>query len=155
MNRIGLMLLALVLAGCGANPVGPPVVSSVSGTNGPLHAVAAPARLAAGGTLALTLTVSGPIQYETGCVQTLHIWAEDAKNRTVWEEPGPAIQCQALGYRTVAAGEIATFSAQWPTASQLDAGSYTLHGLFLTVLPPGAGMRVRENLPPLTIKVLR
>lgn len=154
-NRLGLALLVLVLAGCGANPGGSPVVSTVSGTNGPLHAVAAPARLSAGGTVQLSVTVSGPIQYETGCVQTLHVWAEDAKSKTVWEEPVPAIQCQALGYKTLAAGETATFSAQWPTSSQVDAGSYTLHGLFLTVLPPGAGMRVRENLPPLTIEILR
>jgi hypothetical protein len=52
------------------------------------------------------------------------------------------------------AGETATFTADWPTSSTLAPGSYTLHGLFLVVLPMGAAMRVRENLAPLTIQIL-
>ena len=148
-------MLTLVLASCGSQVHSRPAITTVSGTNGPFYAVAAPATVTAGETVQLTLTASGPIQYETGCVQTLHVWAENSKNQTVWEEPVPAIQCQALGYKILGAGETATFNAQWPTSSQLDAGSYSLHGLFLTVLPPGAGMRVRENLPALTIEVLR
>jgi len=60
----------------------------------------------------------------------------------------------AFGHKLLNAGETATFTADWPTSSQLSPGSYTIHGLFLTVLPMGAGMRVRENLPPLTVQVL-
>jgi hypothetical protein len=115
--------------------------------------MAAPARLAAGGTVHLTLTVSGPIQYQAACVQTLQIWAEDVNHQQVWMQPVPEIACMAIAYKTLAAGETASFSADWPTSSDLKAGSYTLHGLFLTVLPPGAGARVRENLPPLTIQI--
>src|SRR5438477_134312 len=37
----------------------------------------------------------------------------------------------------------------------LAAGTYTVHGLFLVVLPMGAGARVRENLPPLAIQISR
>jgi len=153
MRRLGLIVLALALAGCGAQAAGPVGPPSVSGTNGPFHAEASPARLQAGGTVHLTLTVTGPIQYEAACVQTLHIWAEDSQHQQVWNEPGPAIQCMAIGYRTLATGETATFTAYWPTSSELAPGTYTLHGLFLTVLPSGAGARVRENLPPLAIQI--
>jgi hypothetical protein len=155
-KRFGLLFLALVLVGCGAqahDPGTPPVPTNVSATSGPLHVQATPARLVAGGTVHLSLTVNGPIQYEVGCVQTLHIWAEDGQHQQVWQEPVPAVMCMAYGYKTLAAGETATFAADWPTSSGLAAGSYTLHGLFLTVLPPGAGARVRENLPPLTVEI--
>jgi hypothetical protein len=157
MNRSWLLLLvALVIAGCGAQAAGPGPSPSgtVSGTNGPFQAMASPSQLAAGGTVHLTLTVTGPIDYEIGCVQTLHIWAEDAQHQQVWQEPVPAVMCMAYGQKQLTAGETAIFTADWPTSSQLAPGAYTLHGLFLTVLPMGAGMRVRENLPPLSIQIL-
>jgi len=154
MERVLLLLVALLVGGCGAQAAGPDPSGTVSGRNGPFHAQAAPAALVAGGTVHLTLTVTGPIDYEIGCVQTLHIWAEDSQRQTVWEQPVPAIMCMALGHKQLAAGETATFTADWPSSSQLAPGTYTLHGLFLTVLPMGAGARVRENLPPLSIQIL-
>jgi hypothetical protein len=153
MRRIGLIVLALALTGCGAQAQVPVAPASVAGTNGPFHAQASPSRVRAGETVHLTLTVTGPIQYEAACVQTLHIWAEDSQHQQVWSQPVPAIQCMALAYRTLAAGQTAIFTADWPTSRQLVPGTYTLHGLFLTVLPPGAGARVRENLPPLPIQI--
>ena len=154
MERIGALLLALLFAGCVAHAAGPGASGTVSGTNGPFAAQASPAQLTAGGTVHLTLTVTGPIDYEIGCVQTLHIWAEDSQRQTIWEQPVPAIQCMAFGHKVLAAGEHAAFTADWPTSSKLAPGSYTLHGLFRVVLPMGAGARVRENLPPLTIQIL-
>ena len=160
MERIWPLFVALIVAGCGAQAAGPgpsPTPSpsgTVSGTNGPFQAQAAPASLAAGGTVHLKLTVTGPIDYEIGCVQTLHIWAEDSQRQQVWQEPVPAIMCMAFGHKQLSANETATFTADWPISSQLAPGSYTLHGLFLTVLPMGAQARVRENLPPLSIQIL-
>jgi hypothetical protein len=60
----------------------------------------------------------------------------------------------AFGHKQLAAGETATFTADWPTSSRLAPGTYTLHGLFRTVLPMGAGARVHENLPSLSIQIL-
>jgi len=160
MKRLSMLLLALVLAGCGGRVAGPgssPTPSptdTVSETNGPFYTEASPARLAAGGTVHLTLTVTGPIDYEIGCVQTLHIWAEDSQRQTIWQEPVPEIQCMALGHKVLASGDTATFTADWPTSSTLAPASYTLHGLFLVVLPRGAAARVRENLAPLTIRIV-
>jgi hypothetical protein len=148
-----MMLLAIVLAGCGAQAAGSGAGGTVSGTNGPYYAEATPARLAAGDGVHLTLTVTGPIDYQIGCVQTLHIWSEDSQHLQVWAQPVPAIQCMAFGHKTLAAGETATFTADWPTSTKLAAGTYTVHGLFLVVLPEGAGARVRENLPPLAIQI--
>jgi len=147
--------VTLALTGCGAQSGTSPAASTVSRTNGTFHAEATPATVSAGQTVHLTLTVTGPIRYEAACVQTLHIWAEDGRQQQVWSEPVPEIQCMAIAYKTLAAGETATFTADWPTSPHLPAGSYSLHGLFLTALPPGAGMRVRENLPPLPIQISR
>ena len=159
MKRLAMLLLALLLAACGARAAGPgssptpTPTDTVSGTNGPFYAEASPARLAAGGTVHLTLTVTGPIDYEIGCVQTLHIWAEDSQRQTIWQQPVPEVQCMAIGHKVLPAGDTATFTADWPTSSKLAPGSYTLHGLFLVVLPRGAAARVRENLAPLTIQI--
>jgi hypothetical protein len=157
MIRLRWLVLSLALASCGSQlcegcaEVAP--TPSVYGTNGPFHAVASPARLPAGRTVHLSLRVDGPIQYEATCVQTLQIWAEDSHGQTIWSLPIPQYDCVGITFRTVPAGESATFKADWPTSSQLAPEGYTLHGLFLTVLPPGA-MRVRENLPPLTIQIV-
>ncbi len=155
MKRFWLLLVTLAVAGCGAQAAGPgpSPTGTVSGTNGPFYAEASPAKLAAGGTVHLTLTVTGPIDYEIGCVQTLHIWAEDSQRHQVWQEPVPAVMCMAIGHRVLAAGETATFTADWPTSTTLAPGFYTLHGLFLVVLPMGAAARVRENLAPLRIQI--
>jgi hypothetical protein len=154
MERVLLLLIALLIGGCGAQAAGPGTSGTVSGTNGPFQAQATPASLRAGGTVHLTLTVTGPIDYEIGCVQTLHIWAEDSQRQKIWEQPVPAIMCMAIGHKQLGAGETAILTADWPTSSQLTPGTYTLHGLFRTVLPMGAGARVRENLPALSIQIL-
>ena len=154
MQRIGLLLVALAVAGCGAQAAGPGPSGTGTATNGPFQATVAPASLPPGATVHLTLTVTGPIEYEVGCVQTLHIWADDSQRQQVWQQPVPAIQCMAFGTKRLAAGETAVFTADWPTASRLAPGTYTLHGLFLVALPRGAAARVRENLPPLSVQIL-
>ncbi|MEO9006866.1 MAG: hypothetical protein ABI401_07110 [Candidatus Dormibacter sp.] len=147
-----LFVTAIVLAGCGAQVAGPGTVpTTVTATAGQFHAEASPARLAPGGTVQVSFTVTGPIDYEVGCVQTLHIWALDGQGTQVWAEPVPAIMCMAYGHKVLGSQETAVFKAEWPTSSTLAPGAYTIHGLFLTVLPPGAGARVRENLPPLSV----
>jgi hypothetical protein len=147
--RLKLLLLALLLAGCGGQADG----GSTGGTTGNLTVQASPSRLHAGGTVNLTATVTGPADYEAACVQTVHFWALNTEGAQVWEEPVPAIACMAIGYRHLAAGETASFTAAWPTSPGIAKGSYSIHGLFLFQRAPGAVMRVRENLPPVTVEI--
>jgi hypothetical protein len=79
----------------------------------------------------LAATVTGPADYESVCVQTVHFWALDVSGNQVWAEPVPMIACMAIGYRHLRAGETATFQAAWPTSPQLARGTYSIHGLFL------------------------
>jgi len=143
-------VLVILLAGCGAQAAAP---SSVAASAGPFHSEATPASLAAGSNVHYKLVVRGPIQYLAGCAHTFTVWAEDSRGQQVWAEPQPQFDCFAIVTRSLAAGDSTSLEADWPTSPTLAAGRYTIHGLFLTVLPPGAGARVRENVPPLTIQV--
>lgn len=137
-------LAALLLAACGqvqADP-GPSIEP------GHLTLVASPNRLSPGGAVHATVTVSGPADYEAACVQTVRIWVVDSQFHRVWTEPAPEVTCMAIINKHLAAGETASFQADWPTAPSLAPGRYSIHGLFLFTLPPGAGARVAENLPP-------
>jgi hypothetical protein len=146
--------MALLLAACGASSgPGSPHPAQVQATVGNLQVTAAPARPQPGETVTVNLDVTGPADYEAACVQTLHIWAVDASGRQVWEQPVPEIQCMAIASKHLGDGEIAHFQAQWPVASGTTAGAYSVHGLFLYTLRPGAGTRVRENLPVVAIQV--
>lgn len=152
------LLAAALLAGCGAQAAGtssPAPSSRVTASSGQFRAEAAPARLAAGGNVHYRLVVKGPVDYEAGCAHTLTVWAEDAGSRQVWSPPVPQFDCLAIMNRSLGPGETARFDVDWPTSPTLPAGRYTIHGLFLVALPPGAGARVRENLPPLQIEITR
>src|SRR2546428_8134568 len=62
-NRIVMLLLATVLAGCGAQAAGPGAGDTVSGTSGPFHPEATPARLAPRETVHLLPALTGPLDY--------------------------------------------------------------------------------------------
>jgi hypothetical protein len=156
--RQAIFALALLLAGCGgqvAGPSSPTGSSNVSATRGQFRAEARPGNLVAGGNVHYTLTVTGPIRYEAGCAHTLTVWVVDSQNREVWTPLVPQFDCFAIMNKSLQPGETASLEVDWPTSPTLAAGRYTIHGLFLTVLPAGAGARVRENLPPLTIQITR
>ena len=147
-------ILAGLLAGCGtAGSAAGSGSSSVTAARGNLQVKAAPARLLSGETVRVKVTVTGPTSYETGCVQTVHIWAQDSAGSQIWEQPVPEIMCMALSGRQLAPGETASFDLVWPTDRSLQPGSYSIHGLFRFTLPLGAGARVRENLPPVTVVI--
>jgi len=98
-----------------------------------------------------TITVAGPADYDAACVQTVRLWVVDARERQVWAEPAPEVTCMAIVSRHVPSGEAASFGVDWPTAPTLAPGRYWIHGLFMFTLRPGAGTRVRENLPPTAV----
>lgn len=120
---------------------------------GDLTVTARPAHVQAGQTINLTVSLMGPADYDAGCVRTVRIWALNSAGLQVWQESQPELQCFALSYQHLAGGQTATFPDSWTVASGTPAGSYTIHGLFMFHLPIGAGARVRENLPPVTVTV--
>ncbi len=138
------LMTSLLLCACGqalADP-GPSVEP------GHLTLVAVPDRLSPGGTVHATVTVTGPTEYEAGCMQTVHLWVLDSQKQRAWTEPAPEVTCMAIINKQLAAGQTATFQVDWPVAATLHPGRYTIHGLFLYTLPMGAATRVSENLPP-------
>ncbi|TMD05952.1 MAG: hypothetical protein E6I23_15115 [Chloroflexi bacterium] len=139
------LLTSLLLCGCGGQVIGDPGPSAEPGQ---LTLVAAPDRLSPGGTVHATVTVTGPTEYEAGCVQTVRLWVLDTQHQRAWTEPAPEVTCMALTNQQLAAGQTATFQVDWPVSATLHPGRYTIHGLFLFTLPMGAGTRVSENLPP-------
>jgi hypothetical protein len=140
--RLAGLLAGLVLSGC-AQAIGPPDVEP-----GHLSLVAVPNRLSPGGTVRAMVMVTGPTEYEAGCVQTVRLWVLDTQNQRAWTEPEPEVQCMAIINKQLPASQTATFYIDWPVAASLHPGRYTIHGLFLFTLPMGAGSRVSENLPP-------
>jgi acyl dehydratase len=139
------LLTSLLLCACGGQVVGDPGPSVEPGH---LTLVAAPDRLSPGGTVHATVTVTGPAEYEAGCVQTVRLWVLDAQNQRAWTEPAPEVTCMAIINKQLPAGQTATFQVDWPVAATLHPGRYTIHGLFLFTLAMGAATRVSENLPP-------
>ncbi len=148
-TALATLVTGLVLCGCGQALVDPG--SSVE--PGHLTLVAIPDRLSPGGTVHATVTVSGPVDYEAGCVQTVQLWVLDNQNQRVWTEPAPEVTCMAIINQRLPAGRTATFHVDWPTAASLHPGRYTIHGLFLFTLPMGAGARVSQNLPPADVSL--
>ena len=58
MERVWPLIVALIVAGCGAHAAGPGPAGSVSGTTGPFAAQATPASLAAGATLRESMEIA-------------------------------------------------------------------------------------------------
>ena len=79
------LLTSLFLGGCG-QVVGDPGPSPELGQ---LTLVAVPDRVSPGGMVHATVTVTGPTEYEAGCVQTVRLWVLDPQNQRVWTEPAP------------------------------------------------------------------
>lgn len=151
--RLAAAVAVLLLAGCGGgSSVGPP--SDTSATAGNLTTTAHPEHANAGETIQFTVMVAGPADYETGCVQTVHLWAEtaDSAAHRVWEQPVPQVECMAISIQHLGVGQSASFRVDWPTAG-ISRGAYFVHGLFRFALPAGAGTRVRENIPPVMVTV--
>jgi len=101
-------------------------------------------------TIDVTVTVPGPISVDGGCITSLSAWTIGAGNLRVQASASPALHCGALTTRSIPAGRTGDFSAVIPLPPP---GTYAVHGLLRTHLPIGAGMRVSENLPVVTITV--
>lgn len=157
---LAVVVASLMLSACGASPQPTPSPSPSSSAPAPpgqgrvvvtadadgWHAQAT----VGGGDVDVRLTVPGPLQVEGGCIPSLTVWIEDPSGRTVAITPSPGgAHCLALAIIDIPAGTTRDFDAR--LHADVPHGRYTVHGLLLVSLPPGAGTRVRENLPVLTV----
>lgn len=158
---LAVAVVSLALAACGATPQpspgASPSPSAGPGTPGPGRVVVTAdpdgwhaQATVGGGDVDVRLTVPGPLQVEGGCIPPLGVWLEDSSRRTVAITPSPGgPHCLALAIIDVPAGTTHDFDAR--LHADVPHGRYTVHGLLMVSLPPGAGARVRENLPVLTV----
>jgi hypothetical protein len=157
--------VGVLAAGCGSVPggSGPPCVgaSCVVTTASP-----APSPSASGGSASahgwttrvaisvnhvdVSVTVSGPLSVEAGCVPPLAVWLVGADGGRLDPSPTPGLRCQAIAIEDIPAGQVRDYPATLPPPSP---GTYTVHGLVRVHLPIGAGARVSENIPVVTLTV--
>ena len=101
-------------------------------------------------TIDISVRVPGPLTVEGGCVPSVVAWAVGPNNTRVEASPTPGARCYAITVDDVPEGQTGSFATSIPLPP---AGTYAIHGLLRTHLPLGAGMRVSENLPVVTVTV--
>jgi hypothetical protein len=116
-----------------------------------------PTEFTAGQRVEVIVTVSGPLRYKSGCVIPLHIYVTDGKANDIWDEPySPPCNDGEAGppivWRTLTAGQSATFSDYWPSSAQLTDGTYFLETTFLVAVTD-RGVQPLE-LPAVKLKVV-
>jgi hypothetical protein len=85
------------------------------------------------GELQVTVTVTGPLTVEGGCIPSLTAWV-DASDGSPVPTPTPSglqMHCMAIALIPVAAGATKAFSADVPMPP--DPGTYITHGLLQTL----------------------
>lgn len=102
------------------------------------------------GPIDVRLRVPGPLQVESGCVTTLQAWAIGTQGTRIEASAAPGLRCHAIGIEDIPSGETRDFTA---TVPRTPPGRYTIHGLLRVHLPIGAGARVSENIPVVTLTV--
>ena len=103
------------------------------------------------GVITVAVSVPGPLQVDGGCVPELGAWLVSAGGQRVEASPTPAAaRCMAIQVEDVPAGQSRTFTTSIPRTTP---GTYSVHGLLRTHLPIGAGARVSENIPVVSITI--
>ncbi|MEA2683307.1 MAG: hypothetical protein QOK05_1635 [Chloroflexota bacterium] len=97
------------------------------------------------------VTVVGPLSVDAGCAPTLTTWLVRADGTKIEPSPGTGVRCQAIVIDDIAAGQTRDYSLVMDAPRER--GTYTLHGLVRLHLPIGAGARVSENVPVVTVQV--
>lgn len=103
----------------------------------------------AGNNLRVRVTVSGPVTVESGCIEALTLWLVGVGGR-VDASPTPGVRCQAIALDYIPAGQTRDYRATIPIPAP---GTYAVHGLIRVHLPLGAGARVAENIPIVTLTI--
>jgi hypothetical protein len=163
--RFAVLALPLLLGGCGAIPgpssgciadacpylpsPGPSVAGSPAAASATAHGWTTDAGVATGG-IDVRVNVSGPLTVDGGCSPTLAAWLVAADGHRLQGGQPSAAKCQGIAVTAIPAGQTRDFMTSLGVPP---AGTYTIHGLVLVHLPPGAGARVAENIPVVTLTI--
>jgi hypothetical protein len=140
-----------VVAACGLPPSPGVTVPASAPAGGTAHGWNAEATIdSAHRTIDIKLSVTGPLAVDGGCLPSLTAWAIADDGRRIDPGPSPGLRCNAISVQQVPEGMGADFQTSIPLPPP---GTYMVHGLLRTHLPAGAGTRVIENLPVVTITV--
>jgi hypothetical protein len=102
------------------------------------------------GKIQVRVTVVGPLSVEAGCSPALAAWIARLDGTKIEPSPDPGVRCQAIVIDDIAAGQTRDYSVVIPAPPP---GTYTVHGLVRVHLPLGAGARVAENIPVVTLTI--
>lgn len=120
-----------------------PIVSQR--TIGNMTMKATPPTLRTGGTAVLTLSVSGPAQYDA--CRPLRLWATNGANQRAWTQVQFWMCPVYRGPASIPAGKTQSFSFDWQTRG-LAPGVYTIHGWFGQT--PSSSV---ENIPAVSVEI--
>ena len=162
LHLAGVILATSLLAGCGAIPgpssgcvlaacpMTPPAVGETpSAASAAAHGWTTTAAISAG-QVEVRVSVTGPLTVEGGCVPALTAWVVGADGRRVDSTPTPGVRCQGISIDSIAVDQSRDYHATIPLPLP---GTYTVHGLVRVHLPIGAGARVSENIPVVTLTI--
>jgi hypothetical protein len=160
MLALAVVWIAGTLAACGtqgAQPGRTVARGTVTRQSGNYSITARPTEFTAGQKAEVTVTVSGPLHYKSGCVIPLQIRVTDTNANDVWNQPysPPCNEGEAgppIVWRSLRAGQTMTFSDDWPSSALLAYGTYFVQTTFLAAVTNGAVQPV--ELPAVKVKVV-
>ena len=157
---LALVLITGTLAACGTRDphAGRTVATgTVIRQSGNYSIKVSPTEFTAGQKVHVTVTVSGPLLYKSGCVIPLQIHVTDPNANDIWDQPysPPCSEGEAgppIVWRSLPAGQTATFTDDWPSSAQLAEGPYFVQTTFLVAVT-NRGVQPLE-LPAVKVRVV-
>jgi hypothetical protein len=160
MLALGVVWIAGTLAACGTQDPHPGRTvarGTVTRQSGNYSITVRPTEFTADQKVEVTVTVSGPLLYKSGCVIPLQVRVTDTNANDIWNQPysPPCNEGEAgppIVWRSLPAGQTTTFSDDWPSSAQLANGTYFVQTTFLAALTNGAVQPL--ELPAVKVKVV-
>jgi hypothetical protein len=155
-----IVVLGAALAACTTQDPHPAAIvarGTVNANSGNYSIKASPAEFTAGQKVEVTVTISGPIRYQTGCVTPLAIRVSDTSLNDIWNPPYNPQPCSVgeagppTSWHNLPAGQTASFTEVWPSSAKLATGTYYVSTTFMLETNQG---NVPHSLPTLKVKVV-
>jgi hypothetical protein len=157
---LAVFFIAGALAACGtpdAQPGRTIARGAVIQHSGNYSITVHPAEFTAGQKVEVTVTISGPMRYQFGCVTPLKIHIADTNGNEIWNPPYNPRPCKygeagpPIGWAQLQAGQTMTFSDAWPSSAHLTNGTYYL---FTTFMLATEQSNLPHELPAVKVKIV-